>query len=112
LRIEELKQEIKRIAAIKDPQKALNDLRGLSEFLHRGRLKKIKKESRSRVYFYEMEDVYDTEKKRTMAQVKEPLGSITKEQYYKHKTQIDSLLQNRDKQELSSLINKLSGVGD
>lgn len=105
MKFSKVKKEIKRISEIQEPRKTQKEIRSLHRKLNLNRLELRKRGNQ--VYFYEMEDYYDTVKRRSAVNSKSLGVGISQKQYREHKQTIKKLLNLRKKQELIQFLANL-----
>ena len=105
MKFTKLKQEIKRISNIKDPEKAQNAIRALNHKINAPKIKHVKRGHK--IFFYEYEYFYDKEKKRTADRTIQSLGGITLEKYENNKQEIEELEDTGKTAELKTYLTNL-----
>ncbi|MFO8020657.1 MAG: hypothetical protein R6U96_18685 [Promethearchaeia archaeon] len=105
MQFKKLKQEVIRISKIKDPKEALREIRDLAARIQRKKLEAIP--SGNKIYFYEIENYYDPNLKRSSKRSKSLGTPIHKMTWETHKKRIDSLLADRDPQKLKDFLQGL-----
>lgn len=86
LKFNEVKDEISRIAAIKDPEVCQEEIKKLDGRLSAPKLKKVKRGNY--YYFYEIEYYYDKTAQHSRERVIKNLGRIEVSDYKKNKAKI------------------------
>ncbi|MFW9972793.1 MAG: hypothetical protein ACFFDF_21585 [Candidatus Odinarchaeota archaeon] len=84
-----VKKEISRIANLKDPEKALEELKKLDQKVNGPKIKTRKRGNY--IYFYVMNTFYDSSVKEGRRKIKEKLGRISIEKFESNKKKIKEM---------------------